>query len=293
MWSVWRAASRKSGHFWSHSAKSLFHYTAQNNSPWPLRWNDPLFFWNYLWKILNNGVLFLAVAFPAQPRVRPPPPPWPCPLPRLQLWAGFGNPRSHSRGQPAGHCYSRPPSGSLFLLWHCAIRTMKTKDDKWRSVGGGKEIWCGFSNWQWSWSWIRKCNAAAIHPEWFPHDTASVNSFVCKIKSSWWQIKKRASKFWVNTQVPPLSNFSELALCLAMSIWVIVLCSISSEWPLCSQCQDAAGANSVGFWHVLSVCRFHMGNTPPSGIVLHTLQQRVWLSVSVGLFFMENLTHHY
>lgn len=58
------------------------------------------------------------------------------PLPRLLLWTGCGNSRSQYRGQPAGHCYSRPPSGSLSLLWHHAIRDRVTKDDKWRLVGG-------------------------------------------------------------------------------------------------------------------------------------------------------------
>lgn len=73
----------------------------------------------------------------------------------------------------------------------------------------------------------------------------------------------------VQTRVPSLSTSTELALCLIMSVWVIIQCSDQYEWPLCSQGWDAAVANSVGFWHVLRVWLFHMGNTAPSGIVLY------------------------
>lgn len=94
-----------------------------------------LVLWNYLWKIRNNEDLFLSMAFPALPGAPPPPASAP-PLPWLLLWTGCGNSRSQYRGQPAGHCYWRPPSGSLFLLWHHAIRDRETKDDKWQLVGG-------------------------------------------------------------------------------------------------------------------------------------------------------------
>lgn len=73
----------------------------------------------------------------------------------------------------------------------------------------------------------------------------------------------------LQTRVTSLFTSTELALCLIMSVWVIIQCSDQYEWPLCSQRWDAAVANSVGFWHVLSVWLFHMGNTAPSGIVLY------------------------
>lgn len=115
----------------------LFHYTAQNNSRQPLRWNDALFFETICGKFRIMKIYFYR--WHSLPCLKPPPPPPPAsapPLPWLLLWAGCGNSRSQYRGQPAGHCYSRPPSGSLFLLWHHAIRDRETKDDKWRLVGG-------------------------------------------------------------------------------------------------------------------------------------------------------------
>lgn len=115
-----------------------------------------LVLWNYLWKIQNNEDLFLLMAFPALPGASPlasaPPLPW------LLLWTGCGNSRSQYRGQPAGHCYSRPPSGSLFLLWHHAIRDRETKDDKWRLVGGGGKEGTEDS-WRGAWRFTRR------HPE--------------------------------------------------------------------------------------------------------------------------------
>lgn len=75
-----------------------------------------------------------------------------------------------------------------------------------------------------------------------------------------------------------------------MSVWVIIQCSDQYEWPLCSQGWDAAVANSVGFWHVLSVWLFHMGNTAPSGIVLYPGYRRrsicEWAPVCGGLHLM-------
>lgn len=94
----------------------------------------------------------------------------------------------------------------------------------------------------------------------------------------------------VQTRVPSLFTSTELALCLIMSVWVIIQCSDQYEWPLCSQGWDAAVANSVGFWHVLSVWLFHMGNTAPSGIVLYPGYRRrsicEWAPVCGGLHLM-------
>lgn len=97
-------------------------------------------------------------------------------------------------------------------------------------------------------------------------------------------------KSMVQTRVPSLFTSTELALCLIMSVWVIIQCSDQYEWPLCSQGWDAAVANSVGFWHVLSVWLFHMGNTAPSGIVLYPGYRRrsicEWAPVCGGLHLM-------
>lgn len=76
------------------------------------------------------------MVFSALPRASPfgltPDSPLPSPPQGLLLlWPGCGTSRSQYRGQAAGHCYSRPPSGSFFLLWHHAIRDGETKDDKW------------------------------------------------------------------------------------------------------------------------------------------------------------------
>lgn len=94
----------------------------------------------------------------------------------------------------------------------------------------------------------------------------------------------------VQTRVPSLFTSTELALWLIMSVWVIIQCSAQYEWPLCSQRWDAAVANSVGFWHVLSVWLFHMGNTAPSGIVLYPGYRRrsicEWAPVCGGLHLM-------
>lgn len=113
----------------------LFHYTAQNNSRQPLKWNDALFFETICGKFGIMKIYFYR--WHSLPCLELPPPPASAPpLPWLLLWTGCGNSRSQYRGQPAGHCYWRPPSGSLFLLWHHAIRDRETKDDKWQLVGG-------------------------------------------------------------------------------------------------------------------------------------------------------------
>ena len=109
-----------------------FHYAAQNNSRQPLRWNDALFFETICGKFRIMKIYFYRWHSPPclelPPTLAPPPSPW------LLLWAECGNSRSQYRGQPAGHCYSRAPSGSLFLLLCHAIRDRETKDAKWRLV---------------------------------------------------------------------------------------------------------------------------------------------------------------
>lgn len=111
----------------------LFHYTAQNNSRQPLRWNDALFFETICGKFGIMKIYFCR--WHSLPCLELPPLASAPPLPWLLYWIGCGNSRSLYRGQPAGHCYSRPPSGCLFLLWHRAIRDRETKDDKWRLEG--------------------------------------------------------------------------------------------------------------------------------------------------------------
>lgn len=107
MWSLWCRAVKRQATSEARLPKGKpfpLHSPKQFTPAIKMKWC--LVLWNYLWKIQNNENLFLYMAFPALP--------WAPPLPHPShaqslLWAGRGNSRSQYRGQPAGHCYSRPP----------------------------------------------------------------------------------------------------------------------------------------------------------------------------------------